>query len=330
MRLSREIYMEDKKALLKVLNCSKEKLASYIRMEHEEVLHELTPKLFEFRGNKLLNGNIELFDNVYYYKRCLHLISDASIINVSDGLDTTCLEDFDRDVILDTTINDNPICIKLWKRNFPFIVGDKKYGWTLVVYNGTEALYGATFNTTEKLLKVFIDPNKKCVGCNDCAMTSSHNAYIRPRRRPACCFDTIGATPLEIVGIMVEAVKAYQSRASIKPGSSSKATRNYSGVMIAHTDSDSDTEKVMPLFQYVKEYEPSKPYVYKGGHHKSPVSHPRSGYYRRSHCGSFIIQNGEFVEVPKGSGDYTYVRPTLVNPDKDSVVVNVLKGDKNV
>ena len=94
--------------------------------------------------------------------------------------------------------------------------------------------------------------------------------------------------------------------------------------MIAHEETGDDKERVMSLYQYVKEYRESPKYEYKGGHHASPVEHPRSGYYRKCKHGSYILSDGEFKFVGKGLGKFSYVKPCLVNAGKDEIMAEML------
>lgn len=56
--------------------------------------------------------------------------------------------------------------------------------------------------------------------------------------------------------------------------------------------------------------------AYKGGHHASPVTHRRRGYYRRCMNGDFIWNSAteSYKRVYGGSGTHTFVRPCIVNP----------------
>lgn len=325
MRMSREIYENDKSTIKKLLRCSDSELVRLLKMDHDEAVSEIAPKLIEFKGNVMSMENVDIFDSIYYYKRCLHLITGETKVDVSEGLDTTCLENLNNDVILDTMVNDKEVCLRLVRRNFPVVVRGKRYYWTVIAYSDSKELFNASFDCDAKVTRLFLMPNKLCSKCKLCNKTSDDNFIIRPRNKVDCLLEQVGATPLELVAIVINAIERYLSRDKISVTKQRKVTKKDTEcIRVASVDLDTDTERVLPLVQYIKEYCPSKPYVYKGGHHKSPVSHPRSGYYRRSKCGDHVLRDGEFVKVPKGMGSYTYVQPTLVNADKDSVLASIL------
>lgn len=59
-----------------------------------------------------------------------------------------------------------------------------------------------------------------------------------------------------------------------------------------------------------------------GGHHASPVAHPRREHYRRVATGAYTVQDGDYVFVGKGNGTHTHVRNCVVNAHKDNVKIN--------
>ena len=52
---------------------------------------------------------------------------------------------------------------------------------------------------------------------------------------------------------------------------------------------------------------------WQGGHHASPRPHNRVGHFRRCKKGNYLLLDGVFVEVPKGTGNYCKVRACAVN-----------------
>ena len=66
-------------------------------------------------------------------------------------------------------------------------------------------------------------------------------------------------------------------------------------------------------------------HVSKGGTHRSPVEHDRSGHYRRvkSNRGDFILVDGEYIKVEDKTGTHCYVRPSHINGRKGTVVYKV-------
>lgn len=79
-------------------------------------------------------------------------------------------------------------------------------------------------------------------------------------------------------------------------------------------------DKVVPLQRYISEH-PSE-YVYKGGHHASPVPHVRRGFYRKSRGrGDYDLVNGEYIYVGDKQGKYSYVSATHVGTKNDTVII---------
>lgn len=327
MRLSRKVFEEQKRLLKKRLGVSDVRLAELLRMDYQSASYAASGKLLSITGNRFDYHWIDMFDDFWFYKRCLHLVSNGDLnSDISEGVDTTPLSNLEQDVTLDTMIDGNEVYIRLSHRNFPIVVRDKRYYWTVSVYTDYhDPEYIMTFNETDRLVKVLVHECSVCNKCGRCTEASCGGTYIRPRVRENCKLESIGKQPLEIIAMLMDVVNRYLNREKLSRKRYKAASENpLRSLMIACEDNDADTERVMPMFTYVKEYCPSKPYVYKGGHHKSPVSHTRSGYFRRSRCGDHILKDGEFVKVEKGLGQYTYVAPQLVNASKDAVMANIV------
>ena len=327
MRLSRKVFEIEKGLIKKRLGISDKKLVELIEMDHDDSIFATDGKLINIQGDRFDYTWIDMFDCVWYYKRCLHLISNGDLnCDISEGVDTTPLTNLEQDVTLDTIINGTEVYMRLMHRNFPVIIRDKKYYWTIDVYiDSQESTYTMSFNETDKLVKVLVHGNKTCDKCKKCTLASCGDIYIRPRVRDNCVFENVGKKPLELVAMFMDVVNRYLNREKLsRKRYKDKAENPLRSVMVACEDTDQDTERVMPMFTYIKEYCPSKPYIYKGGHHKSPVAHTRSGYFRKSRCGDHILKDGEFVKVEKGLGQYTYVAPKLINAKKDAVMASIV------
>ena len=326
MRLSRKVFEEEKRLLKRRLGVNDSRLTELLCMDYKNASEETSGKLLSMKGTNFDCYWIDLFDDFWFYKRCLHLVSSGMLNrDISEGVDTTPLSRLEQDVTLDTIINGNEVYIRLSHRNFPIMVRDKCYYWTVRVYTDYhDSSYTMTFNETDRLVKVLIHSCSECNKCCKCTK-SSCGAYLRPRYRENCVFESIGVQPLEIIAMMMDAINRYLNREKLSRKRYKDAIENpLRSLMIACEDTGEDTERVMPMFTYIKEYCSSKPYVYKGGHHKSPVSHIRSGYFRRSRRGEYILKDGEFVKVSKGLGQYTYVAPQLINADKDAVIADIV------
>lgn len=79
-------------------------------------------------------------------------------------------------------------------------------------------------------------------------------------------------------------------------------------------------DKVVPLQRYITEH--ASEYVYKGGHHASPVPHERRGFYRRSNGrGDYNFVNGDYIYVGGKQGKYSWVPSTHVGGKNDTVII---------
>lgn len=115
----------------------------------------------------------------------------------------------------------------------------------------------------------------------------------------------------------------YDARNIITRKNTKKAAAyNQCKVHVANSEPNIDKIVMLPLDEYVKDYKASQSYVYKGGHHASPVTHMRRGYYRRVRKGGdYIFKNRKFEKVENKQGNYCFVRPTQVNSKTDRVIV---------
>ena len=336
MKLSRRIYEHDKKVVKDILGIGDKELTDMIQRDHDEVTDKICSKLLFSNLNKVGNQLVvnqralDTFDDVYFYKRCVHLLSgEREGIDITDGLNTMVLSETDSDIILDTLLNGKEICLKLYHRTYPAYIFGKPYHWTLAVYSELESSFSILFNADENVRKVYIDDlssESLCEKCGGCKRVGSPTAYLRPRVRQNCQLEKEYANPLYLVGIMIDALETYIHKRTVKINKKERtATYTKKGrTQVARIDSDEDTLYSVSANKGSQVYNPSTPYVYKGGHHKSPVSHTRNGYFRKSSKGDHIIKDGQFVKVEKGMGNYTYVRSTIVNADKDSVAIRMI------
>ena len=134
--------------------------------------------------------------------------------------------------------------------------------------------------------------------------------------------------PTYVMNIIQHVINCYVNRDTITR-KNGKVTKSYNActVHIAHTDKqDVDKYVMLPLHIYAKSYEDKPKSEYKGGHHASPCSHERSGYFRRSRGhGDYELKDGEFIKVEPGTGHYSFVRPTVVNANKESKGLTIYK-----
>lgn len=186
------------------------------------------------------------------------------------------------------------------------------------------------FGTNEAYYKYDIDTNSK-------VMTYLKDGY--DRKIKTTTYDKEVAHKLglptleELVGYYNYAVYSYANRNKLygkfegKNKINSTKTGRQHKIHVARPET---SDVYVPIDVWVREYEPSKEYEYKGGHHKSPIAHDRASFFRRSRGkGDWEYIDGEFVNVGKGNGKYSYVRATRVNDKNDSEVNVVYVTKKN-
>lgn len=163
-----------------------------------------------------------------------------------------------------------------------------------------------------------------CNGCTRCKDVGGEKC-LRPRYRAEYCFvdDKVGV-PIELLGIAMHCIDVYVNRETVQRSrKESLRKRTYAQMQVADR-TEGDSIRLLPMTEYIHEYRESHPSEYKGGHHASPVEHVRSGYFRKSRIGNYIRKDGQFVEVPKSLGTFTFVHSIRVNAGSDNVQVNVI------
>lgn len=354
MRYSTSRYIENKLELKRRLGLSSTRLDEVLRMEHDDALNVVTePLMADYFSRQMdLNKNgqlqidegelFDLFDDVYFYKRSLHLITQRFDYDDNAPIDTTALEKLDKDVIIDT-ISDSgmALCVRVYHRDYPVFINGKKLDWSVDISAFIDAMKNPGYPTgnlkvdlselnvsctfhfgaTDNLRKVYISKKSNgCVSCAKCKQSSVPDLFLRPRHCSDCKAEVIfNSNLMSILSTAMRAIEAYVNREKVaKKASKLPANDKVRSIMIARED-EGDTERVMPLIDYAYEYHESVRKEWQGGHHKSPVSHDRKGYFRKSKRGNYIRVDGEFVEVQKGTGNFTFVGPTKVKPDSDFV-----------
>ena len=211
--------------------------------------------------------------------------------------------------------------------------------------NETSQLYTIHFANTEDLRKVYIElpPNdctntyKTCMNyCKNCMITELNycgdkaNMLVYPLRikenNGNCMMQSkiYSISPHDVIKSLIYALSMFNRRDNVvrKNG---VMQRQYNNCRVHAATPDiqhKDKVVMLPLHEYVADYKASHPYEYKGGHHASPTAHTRRGYYRRSKHGDYIRNaDNTFTKVEKGKGNFTFVKPTVVNSKTDRVTV---------
>lgn len=334
MRFGKELYLERRDRVMRVTGLTMEELNTNLRSDFEEYTVKVgtevfVKKLAEIDDNTL---NVSLSnlgssdtDYIYFYKRGLQFVTaTASEYKFGDVIDISVLDSIDRDVFIECYYGTNTLQLCLYKKLEECVIGNSALSWTLEVnVKGISYPMIFLFEPSNKMLKVFVgNSDSKCDRCSHCRQTSGM-LCILPVRYDECAyykdFPPVGAVLKTVETVLNE----YVNRAKRKWRSSVKSLGARS-VMVAKVHDD-DSEVLMPLDEYVYEYKESKRSEWKGGHHSAPSAHIRRGYYRKSNRGDHIRVGDEFIRVPKGTGNFTYVGSSKVNWDNDNVVKTVVR-----
>ncbi|MCM1440489.1 MAG: hypothetical protein NC131_15015 [Roseburia sp.] len=336
MRLSMQYYLENKKYFKTVLGCTENEFTELLRMDYEDSVKIVSDRIVELINNKQKLGFnlvdiISMWDLCWFFKRNLHVIVPEPLGYVipDSGIDTSCLGKLEKDIEIDTEINGEQMYIRLVHRNFPVVFRGTECFWTIDAYKGDETKLHFSFEGGKNVRKVYIDSKEICSNCKQCELIPDKNEighYRRPRFRQECPYEKVAFGPMFLLSICMQVASVYVNRNKIvKSRTDSESRKMARTIMVATADGPANTERTMSLYEYVKEYhESGKRKEWQGGHHKSPVAHPRSGYYRKSSVGTHIIEDGEFKFVGKGNGNFTYVAPQVINAHRDEVVMEVL------
>lgn len=346
MRLSTMEYRNRKAAVMRQLNISEREYADLIKGDYHDgagkfasvglasILSQLdiSPQF----NVKVFNTDIlDDWDFVWYYKRNLHVIvPEIPYYTIGvDGIDCSPITKLDKDIEIDTMLptvsGPKATYIRLVKRNIPVKFQKSACDCTIQVMQSDGSKLRFHLEVRDRVGKVFIEGTNLCSGCQRCCRidtTDGIGHILRPRFRDGCSVSDRFSDVFGILSTVVKVADIYVNRERISRSKKSTTdVENMKNIMVAHESVEDDgTERVMPMFDYVREYHESVKQEWKGGHHASPVSHPRSGYWRKSRHGTHILKDGEFIEVGRGLGRYIYVQPTIVNAHKDTVLAEMM------
>ncbi len=336
MRLSLVEYKKRKESLKRTLKINDNQFVDMVKGGYDEgamkvasisvasVLNKMSGKSIGVLSVDVLND----WDFVWYFKRNLHIVIPEVEYYVipKDGIDTSCLNKLDKDINIDTTIKDKPVFIRLVHRNIPVEFRASVCYWTIDAYTDTDNVH-FSFVGGGNVRKVYVDSIDMCIQCGMCSPIECKNGVqhvIRPRFRENCTYSSVLLDPMMLLAICMKVTSTYVNREKVVKSKKQEDVSRARNIMVAREESSEGTERLMSMFEYVKEYHESVKKEWQGGHHASPVSHTRSGYYRKSKVGSYVLREGEFVFVGKSLGRYTYVQPTIVNAHKDTVMAEIM------
>ena len=340
MRLSSQIYKDKKHEFIKTMGLTESSYTEMIKGDYDtgagQCSAKAVVKVLAGESKKLQSKEIDLWDSLWFYKRNFHVVvslPDEVEIN-KRGLDTTILSKLDKDLEIDFLMDSEPYYVHAIRRNIPIVINGYECVYTIEVYNSKKECKRFHFASVEKCRKVYMSgcayaEKGECDGCGKVACTTG-DTFFRRSIYKSSCSDSDKWAPMIFLTIVLNVADKYINREkAVRRKSSDESVSNIAVTNAVAIELDTDKERVLSMKEYVYEYRESKKCEYKGGHHASPVSHPRSGYWRKSNRGTHILKDGEFIEVGRGLGKYVYVKETLVNAHKDSVVSDMVQVTDN-
>lgn len=328
MRLSTKVYKNKKQGFIKKMKMSEKSYNDIISDDFDTGTERCYKRglLAACIGGKMPTTipEVELFEFLWYYKRNFHVITSDTNKECLDSIDTTLLDKLDTDMEIDTSIDGEEFYIHFARRIYPIYCEGIKCKYSVTVYNHSTKAARFHFALSNECSKVYLEQRGSAIKYYG-VIGSVQKAFSELSLSDEIIVsDSSFKTPDKYLQIVLYVANKYISREKLtrkKLSTNSETDRN---LMVVRKEVDSDTERLMLMNEYEYTYRESIRSEYKGGHHASPVSHQRSGYFRKSRSGDHVIVDGKFVKVPKGTGQYTYVRPTLVNAHNDSTIGNIL------
>ena len=341
MRLSTQEYIRVKEKFIKENRITEARYIELLKGDFNDCASKITTqaviKQLHSAGNKGKStiqiappDSLNDWEYLWYYKRNLHVVLPRieQCTVPADGVDCLPIENIDTDMEIDTMLDNLEVYIRVSKRQVPIVFKSTACDCTIHVISEK---YRYTFHVgmDRHVKKVFMNVTDGCKDCKTCTFVQDRygtNYALRPRFRRECVHDYMIGNPIGILQIVADVARIYGDRQKIsRKRKSDSDTKMLRSIMVAkEEDYDTDKERVMSMYEYTKEYCESIRKEWQGGHHASPVSHPRSGYYRKAKHGTHILKDGEFVEVTRGMGNFIHVKPTIVNAHKNSVLAEMI------
>lgn len=245
----------------------------------------------------------------------------------------------DKDCCIVFEYNGIKYCIVSYTRTNAVIIKNRKYVHQVYVFS--TAIRSHTEHTGFPIYKILltedyskfvveIEGSDKYVRDNIWGITTKFNTIdVKDTNTTIARATTVNSdckrlgimNPDDILKVTAYVVYAYNNRHSyIRKRKKKEIVRNVHKIHESHEGKYEVCE--IPIESFVREYEPRIYAEYKGGHHASPVTHERNGFFRKSRGrGDYDYANGEFVYVGNKLGHYSYVSPTTVNGKSNADVI---------
>lgn len=249
-----------------------------------------------------------LFDNCYIVLAAKHFILS---VNDLKSIDEQSIEiDYDSldrlsEIYIDFQDSQDfwPVCLKICKANYTITTRAHEdmtvYNVSLLLYNLKEEIIGTlySFSFSEDLHSRFLVDKDSyiCAGtCSRCTYVNEIQVNIKEHiavdtefclvtqkklDKDKCLLLTGSISPQQVLHFIGYILKMYDNRQNLeRKNGRYRDLYKKNKVHVAHTDLETNKESVLSFNQYYKYEQTKKPW--QGGHHNSPIEHPRKSHKR--------------------------------------------------
>lgn len=335
--VTREFYEREVSYIASnICKCKKKDLIKKLEaFSNDEDCWAYINKYFALRGMFLTTPK-EVTDYVYAFgKAKRYFVADTkSITEQTTNLDflDNLFEDDCNFAFIETEISNNMVVLLCERFSKPIVCGPVLLGYKITQYIGVPSIpsityLASTYVTYDLSGLIRTIPSHTKRSCK----VPTEIATIDGDKRDCITAETPdNSKAIALLYLIEKSVdvacyvgKCIKNRYSLTR-KNGKVAKEYERAKVHVATTESKTDTLVLLHKYAKEYSYVGKRESKGGHHKSPIAHDRTGFYRKSRgAGDYEYINGEFVFVGDKKGHYSWVRATRVTGKKANVIYKV-------
>ncbi len=180
MRLSQALYREKRDYIKSALGLSRVayfKMLEWLYEDGISIINMATDN--EDKVDKLT----ECFRYVYDYKHGTHIVvkDTEEFYDKSGVIDSGCIADFKANVVLDMTLNNNPVCVMLVPRESPVKIGKSECSWNMYFYINDDVI-PLVFECGKALTEVYAYACGKKCKCKNCTKVNGDDGMLYVKR----------------------------------------------------------------------------------------------------------------------------------------------------
>lgn len=332
MRLSEKIYSNNKREFMRRMAWSEADYSDRLKCSYGsslKYLYDMSSDIVHLPSGADKVGN--LWEFLWGYKRDTHIVlphCDYPEIGV-DGVNISHLSDIKGNLNIDVTLDGHevfihvvPIGHTVEMKSFSSGCNNCNYVATVYVWETLQCRF--LFSASDGVKEIYPEWYPCLIGstfalCKSVKQGSNESLFGNGFKLYSSNYE-----PLLFLQVIAAASYEYLRGISGKngEGSSDRSELEVNGVV--HNFDTDYYDRVLSLNEYIKER--SLVLAECSQHRVSPVKHPRAGHYRKCNNGNYSLVDGKYVEVPKGTGQFIYVKPTTVNANNgDKAVEQMVK-----